>query len=455
MDSKELINGFTGFRDRGKDTKQTVRPYRFASQPQACDIARDVFAQQMNEQSDMQSDQLISRDPAIELSGERLRAIPDTDRRWSWVEVDLEALRHNVRAAKRLLSAGTHLLAVVKADGYGHGAEACAKAALSVGADYLAVATVEEGIKLRQANIAAPLMMLAEPPITSIPLLLGFRILPSIYTTEFAIAYAEMADSLNMKAPYHLAVNTGMNRIGVHYSEVAEFLRQVSFHRALDHVGTFTHFATADSDEPFEFQKQAHRFGDALATMTAAGFDPGIVHAANSPALIRYADVHFNMARLGLAMYGLHPCWDTRALIDLRPVMSVHARITDTRVLPMSEGVSYGLHYRSPGSVIICTIPIGYADGLRRGLSGRTDVLLGGQRCRQVGNICMDQCMFEVDLRTYGRRERLHPQIGDGVLLVGSDGVNSITLDDMADRLGTINYEVATGFALRLPRIYT
>ena len=178
------------------------------------------------------------------------------------------------------------------------------------------------------------------------------------------------------------------------------------------------------------------------------------MHAANSAAAIRYPDVQFDMVRLGIAMYGLHPSGVTRPMIDLHPAMSVHARITDVRTVPMSEGVSYGMNYRSPGSVKICTVPVGYADGLRRGLSGRTDVILKGQRCHQVGNICMDQCMFEVDLRVYGSRRRLDPMIGDEVLLVGREGDSVITLDDMANTLGTINSELACGFSLRMPRVY-
>ena len=160
------------------------------------------------------------------------------------------------------------------------------------------------------------------------------------------------------------------------------------------------------------------------------------------------------MVRLGISLYGLHASDETRGLLDLRPAMSVHARITDTRTVPLGEGVSYGMEYRSPGSVKICTIPVGYADGLRHELSGRMDVILDGRRCRQVGQICMDMCMFEVDLRTYGSHRRLDPQIGDEVLLVGRQGESMITLDEMADVLGTINYEVACGFNMRLPKVY-
>ena len=392
---------------------------------------------------------VISFDP------EKLAAIPEIDRRWSWVEIDLNAIRHNTKTVRRNVAPGTRLMAVVKSDAYGHGAVRCAKTALNSGADYLAVATVDEAIELRENLINAPILILSQPPMTAIPLLLAYKVMPSIYTSEFAIQYAEAADAFGVRAPYHLAVNTGMNRIGVRHDEVVEFMSQVSFHRALDLVGTFTHFATADENETLDFGIQVKRFVEAINSMRLAGFDPGIVHAANSAATMRFADVHFDMVRLGIGMYGLHPSSVTRPLVELKPAMSVHARITDLRAVPMSEGVSYGLHYRSPGSVMICTIPVGYADGFRRGLSGRTDVILQGERCAQVGNICMDQCMFEVDMRSYGSRRRLNPQVGDEVLLVGRQGSSIITLDDMAHTLDTINYELAISFGnSRLPRLY-
>ncbi|MEF9876494.1 MAG: alanine racemase [Gordonibacter sp.] len=391
---------------------------------------------------------------AANFDPDKLRLIPATDRRWAWTEVDLGVVRHNMTALKQHVGHGVRVMAVVKADGYGHGAVRCAKTALNSGAEYLGVATIDEAIELREALVNAPILVLSQPPMEAIPLLLAYKVMPSIYTPDFAIQYAEAADAYSIRAPYHLAVNTGMNRIGVRHDEVVEFMSQVSFHRALDLVGTFTHFATADAPETLDFHIQTKRFLEALQAMKVAGFDPGIIHAANSAATIRYPDVHFDMVRPGIALYGLHPCQETRTMIDLRPALSVHARISDTRLVPMSEGVSYGLNYRSPGSVRICTLPLGYADGMRRGLSGRTDVIMEGRRFRQVGNICMDQCMFEVDLRTYGTRRRIDPQIGDEVLIVGRQGDSIVTLDDMANMLGTIHYELSIGFAQRMPRLY-
>ena len=442
--AQDLPNGFTGFSQR--------RPNGFVSASAAMGTPRYVGAQPpagnaANKgayeaataafSSGAEGAFQYARDHArpdgepAQFDPDKLRLIPDVDRRWSWTEIDLNAIRHNTSAVKQRIDNGVRLMAVVKADGYGHGAVRCAKTALNSGADYLGVATVNEAIELREALVNAPILVLSQPPETAIPLLLAYKVMPSVYTSEFAIQYAEAADAFGVRAPYHLAVNTGMNRIGVRHDEVVEFMGQVSFHRALDLVGTFTHFATADSAETLDFQIQVKRFIEAVTALRTAGVNPGIVHAANSAAAIRYPDVQFDMVRLGIAMYGLHPSGVTRPMIDLHPAMSVHARITDVR-----------------------TVPVGYADGLRRGLSGRTDVILKGQRCHQVGNICMDQCMFEVDLRVYGSRRRLDPMIGDEVLLVGREGDSVITLDDMANTLGTINYELACGFSLRMPRVY-
>lgn len=470
MTAQDIPNGFTGFAHRkpgfvpasasmskpttggAADGATRAEQSRFGSAPVA-DVPPS-YGPGAQGALHYARDGVQSSSGAAEFDPDKLRLIPATDRRWAWVEVDLNAVRHNTTEFKRHIGRGVRLMAVVKADAYGHGAVKCAKTALNSGAEYLGVATVDEAIQLREGLVNAPILILSQPPITAIPLLLAYKVMPSVYTSEFAIQYGEAADAFGLRAPYHLAVNTGMNRIGVRYDEVVEFMTQVSFHRALDLVGTFTHFATADSSETLDFQIQAKRFIEAVSALQAAGVNPGIIHAANSAAGVRYPDVRFDMVRLGVSLYGLHPCQQTRTMVDLKPAMSVHARITDVRTVPMSEGVSYGLNYRSPGSVKICTVPLGYADGLRRELSGRTDVILEGKRCRQVGNICMDQCMFEVDLRTYGTRRRLDPQIGDEVLLVGRQGDSVITLDDLANTLGTIHYELAVGFSQRMPRRY-
>ncbi len=379
------------------------------------------------------------------------------DRRWSWVEVNLDAIRYNVATAKRLVGS-RRLMCVVKANGYGHGAVEVAKASLANGAEYLAVATVNEAIELRQAGIDAPILVLSQPPETTIPLLLFYKIQPAVYTSEFLLQYAEEADRQGLVAPFHLAVNTGMNRIGVRWDEVADFMRAMNFHRAVNLVGTFTHFATADEARSMDYYTQVKRFGEAISALQDADIDPGIVHCANTAATLRFPEVHCDMVRFGVGVYGLHPSQETERFVELQPAMSVKARITDVRVPVVGDGVSYGLTYRSAGNTYICTIPLGYADGLSRNLSGKIDVLWNGHRCKQVGRICMDQCMFEVDAAAAGggalEGSTFAPQIGDEVVIIGSQGAETITLDEMAAKRGTIHYEVACDFSLRMPKIY-
>lgn len=462
-----LPNGFTGFAGTGG------RPEGFESAAEASRRSRGIGsdserASQAQGRSNAAAQAGIGggmhqryRNPERPVLGSeipfdqiQLDSIANADRRWAWAQIDLSAIRHNVAETRRFLQPRCRIMAVVKADGYGHGAVEVAKAALGAGADRLAVATVDEGLDLRRAGISAPVLVLSQPPAASIPLLLAHHLTPALYEPDFAIAYGETADRHGMMAPFHLAINTGMNRIGVRFDEAREFLYQVSFHRALELEGVFTHYATAECPETLDFQRQARRFADAVGLMQQSGFDPGIVHSANTAATFRYPEVQFDMVRIGLALYGLHPCRETRSIVDLRPAMSVHARIVDVRTPAMSEGVSYGLRYRSPGSVKICTVPVGFGDGLRLGLSGNTDFIMAGRYFRQVGDICMDHSMFEVDMRSYGNRERIDPQVGDEVIVVGSQGIAEVSLDEMADKLRTSNYEVALGFGQRLKRVY-
>ena len=467
----DLPNGFTGFPRRDSDFESAAEASRKlqeaiaagevlpSSQKQATagNVLNGVFASSIKSNNEEPSRPSVERKPQVPVPPfdfERLDEASCSDQRWAWLDIDLSAIRHNVATTRRYLKPRTRLMAVVKADAYGHGAVQASKAMLGAGADRLAVATVPEGIELRKAGITAPIAILEQPPTTSVPLLLAYNITPAIYEPNFAVLYGEEADRHGIVAPYHLAVNTGMNRVGVHYTVATEFLHQVSFHRALELEGVFTHYATAGSPDPLDFQMQTKRFLEAIDSIQAAGFDPGIIHAANSSATYRFPDVHFDMVRCGLSLYGVHPCEATRGRLDIRPAMSVHARIIDTHIVPVSEGVSYGYHYRSPGSVKICTVPIGYGDGLQHRLSGRIDFIMNGRYYRQVGDICMDQCMFEIDLRN---RKNLDygAEVGDEVIIVGSQGAAEMTIDELAEKAGTVPYEILTGFGQRLQRIYS
>ena len=428
----ELPNGFTGFRNKNRVQEPSV----------------DMNFQYSRSHS-YQSDGAVAP-----LTEEKMDAIPDAARRWAWMEVDRSAIQHNVLATRQLLEPNTRLLAVVKSDAYGHGAVEVAKTALTAGASYLAVATVDEGIQLRKGGVNAPILILSEPPISSIPLLLFYKIMPSVYTPDFAVAYGELADAHGLTAPYHLAINTGMNRIGVRWDETLELVRAIDFHRALKLEGCFTHFATADAMETFGFESQIKHFVEAMRALEQAGIDPGIVHCDNSAALYRYPKTHFDMVRMGISLYGYQPAPDTDRIVKLRPAMSIKARITNVIDVPISEGVSYGFNYISPGSVKVCTVPVGYADGLVRMLSGEISFAYQNMAVRQVGNICMDQCMFEVDMRPRAGRPRLNPQIGDEVLIAGPHPSVDCSIETMSTLVQTIPYEIICGFSRRLKRRY-
>lgn len=373
--------------------------------------------------------------------------------RWAWVEIDQGALRRNTRAFKNLLGYGKRLCCVVKADAYGHGAVQCAKIMHATGVDMFAVATVSEGVQLREGGIKSPILVLNEPPIDACDTLLEYQIMPSVYSSEFALAYGERAVEMGCVGKYHMAIETGMNRIGVHFTDVLEFRREIDFHRGIECDGVFTHFATADDPDGWDYRLQCTRFSEAIAAMKDAGFECGIVHCSNTPASMLDHSMQFDMIRAGIGLYGLQPCEMSASIMPLEPVMSVRARVTRTIHPAMGEGVGYGFTFRVPRArVQVCTIPIGYADGLSRTLSNKMDVLYRGQRIRQVGNICMDQCM--VAIQQTPARQMPEAEVGDLITIVGKDGDAVITMDEMARLRGTINYEVACGFGMRLEKVY-
>lgn len=372
----------------------------------------------------------------------------DTELRWAWTEIDLDAFRHNVRAFKKLLKSETKMMAIIKADAYGHGAKECAFAALTAGADRFGVATVSEAITLREAGIENPIQLLAEPPQSSISALLEYDIIPAATTEEFLSALSREALIADKTALYHLAVNTGMNRIGFRPDDVAMVALRASRLPNIFMEGVFTHFATADVAGDWDAQDAFEAFGRAVASLEANDIDPGIVHCANTAATILLPETHLDMVRVGIGLYGLHPSRDTKGLIDLEPVMSVKARATLVKPISMGEGVSYGLTWHAFERGMIATLPIGYADGLPRVLSNKMQLLVGGKRAEQVGRICMDQCMCVVP-------PSVDASVGDEFVIVGKQGDDEISMDALADAVGTINYELACVLgSLRLPRVF-
>jgi len=367
--------------------------------------------------------------------------------RGAWVTVDLSAIAHNVSTLKGLTAPGTLFMAVVKSDAYGHGAVPVARRAIDAGADRLGVATVEEAISLRTAEIDQEIHILSEPPQSAVPDLLKHELIPTVTTRDFAVKLGVEAASAGRTARYHLEIDTGMNRIGVRAEESAEFLRSLSDFPGLSMEGVFTHFATADIPEDWDFQRQMRRFLDALESLRDEGIDPGIVHAANSAATIFQAESHFGMVRCGLGIFGMYPSPQAREVVKLSPAMSVRAKVSFVKRIGMGEGVSYGFTWRAVEPSTIVTLPLGYADGVHRAASDKMQVLLASARCPQVGRICMDQMMVALP-RGSGAA------IGDEVVIVGVQGDERIDMEELAHSAETINYELACAFGLRLPRRY-
>lgn len=364
--------------------------------------------------------------------------------RHAWTEVSLDAVAHNVRALKALTRTGTRFMAVVKGNGYGHGAIDVARTALGAGADRLGVATVDEALQLREAGIAAPLHLLSEAPAEAAEVLVRNDVLATVATREFATALSRAAARADRQAGYHLKLDTGMNRIGVRAEDAGDMARWLRDMPGLVMEGIFTHFATADVPGDWEFTRQVQRFTAAVEDVRAEGFRPPIVHSANSAAAILHPESHGDMVRCGIALYGLHPARSTYRAVDLRPAMSVKARVSYVKRIGLGEGVSYGFTWHASRPTTIATLPLGYADGVHRVLSNKMQVLIGGRRCAQVGRVCMDQLMVEIpdgDVRQ-----------GDEAVIVGAQAGERIVMDELAELAGTINYELACSFALRLPR---
>ena len=370
-----------------------------------------------------------------------------TENRWAWAEIDLSAIRNNVANLKALTKSGTLFMAVVKADGYGHGAVEAARASLGGGADRLGVATIGEGLQLREAGISAPIMLLSEPPEAAIPLLLEHDLTSTVTTREFAVSLGKSASARGLQARYHLKVDSGMNRIGVRAEEAAQFARALSDFPGLELEGTFTHFATADVPGDWEVERQFERFRLALDEMRTEGVNPGIVHAANSPATILYPEAHLDMVRCGLSIYGLYPSPAALSRVKLTPARSVKARVTLVKRIGMGESVSYGFTWTAAAPTVVATLPLGYADGIHRVASNEITVLVGGKRCSQIGRVCMDQLMIEVPRGVDVSR-------GDEVVIVGEQGNDHVTLEELAEAAGTINYEMTCALGMRLERVY-
>lgn len=368
-------------------------------------------------------------------------------RQRAWIEIDLGALAHNVRQVRQLLSPKTELMAVVKADGYGHGAVRIARAALQAGASWLAIATLGEGIELREAGIAAPILVLgaANTP-AEIAALVHWQLQPTLCNSQQALVFAETLAQLGETLPVHLKLDTGMSRLGTRWDGALEFVQSVQRLPQLEVASLYSHLATADDPDPRGMELQQQRFEQAIAQLNQQGIVPPRLHLANSAATLRDPSLHYDLVRVGLALYGLHPAPHLRSNLALKPVLQVKARIAQVKAIPAGTGVSYGHQFVSDRPLQLAVVGIGYADGVPRNLSNRLQVLLRGQLVRQIGAITMDQLMLDVSPLPEVR-------VGETVTLIGREGGREISAGDWAAQLGTISWEILCGFKHRLPRV--
>lgn len=368
----------------------------------------------------------------------------------AWVEIDLGALSHNVQQLRRFLSPLTQLMAVVKADAYGHGAVTVAQTALHSGASWLGVATLPEGIQLREAGINAPILILgATHTPEQIQAMVRWQLEPTLISPQQALVFSDTLASLNnsQSLQVHVKLDTGMSRLGTNWQQAGEFVQLVETLPHLSIASIYSHLATADSPDSTVMKKQHKRFQQALTQIQALGIKLPCLHLANSAGTLSNEELHYDMVRVGLAIYGLAPA-DHLKKIALRPVMQVLAKVVQVKTIEAKEGVSYGHKFIADHDIRLAVVGIGYADGVPRNLSGKIQVLIRGQRVPQIGTITMDQLMLDVssvpDL-----------QVGEVVTLLGSQGDEQISADDWAVELNTISWEILCGFKHRLPRLTT
>lgn len=363
-------------------------------------------------------------------------------------EISLDALRHNLFSFRQVIPKHIKLMAVVKANAYGHGALQISKEALDCGVDYLAVAFLDEALELRKAGIQAPILVLGYTPPDGIQLAIKHRISLTVYSEDVLQVLEQRVSEAN-QLTIHMKIDTGMNRLGIYNDQQAiDFVRRALRIPGLHIEGLFTHYACADERDKSYTYMQHDRFTQTVEKLRSQGVEFPIIHAGNSATGIDMPELSFNMVRLGISMYGLYPSNQVnRERVRLQPVMSFKTAVVRSEVMPLDSGVSYGGTYHTKEDERIATLPVGYADGYSRLLSSNAEALICGVKVPVVGRVCMDQCMLNVT----GLDD---VSIGEEVVLFGTQGDAVISADDLAQRIGTINYEITCKVSHRVPRVY-
>jgi len=361
----------------------------------------------------------------------------------TWAEINLGNLAHNYRQMRACLKPNTKMMVTVKADAYGHGLMPASIKLVACGVDYLGVASIDEGIVLREGGINKPILVLGIVLKNDIEPLFEYKLSATVCEMRLARELDRKAALLNKSIDVHVKVDTGMGRIGVRHQDAGVLVKNIKKLKHLNLEGIFTHFAFADMNEEFTFY-QIDLFDRLVKKLVASGIKIPLVHAANSMGVLDYKHSHFNMVRPGLVIYGIYPKENLK--INLRPVLSLKTRVVFIKSVPAGVGISYGHEYITPRATRIITLPIGYGDGYPRNLSNRAPVLIGGRRFNMCGRICMDQIMVDVG--------DFPVKLGEEVVLIGSQKQNRITAEELAQLSGTIPYEIVCGLGCRIPRVY-
>lgn len=367
-----------------------------------------------------------------------------------WAEINIEGLNHNLMEIRRIISSRVRLMAVVKANAYGHGMIEIAKQAVKSGADMLGIARLEEGIKLREAGLERPILIFGFTPQAQALRLVEYDLTQTVFSLKSAEALSETALACGKKIRVHLKIDTGMGRLGFWSEKISRVVDQVIATANLPDLeieGIYTHFASADWLDKSYVQRQYDLFFDILNRLRLKGFQVPLRHAANSAAIIDIPETHLDMVRAGIMIYGLYPSGEVKKeRVNLKPVMTLKTRVVHVKRVPAGFKVSYGSTYETTETTLIATVAIGYSDGLNRLLSSRGNMLLHGRKVPIAGRVCMDMTMLDA-----GNIPNL--QVGDEVVVFGEQGDEAITVDEIAKITNTINYEVVTGISGNIPKI--
>jgi alanine racemase len=365
----------------------------------------------------------------------------------TWAEIDLAASEYNIRRIRSLLAPNVKMLAMIKAEAYGHGMVGVARAAERAGASMLGFASLSEALALSDEARALPRLVVGWTPGWLAEAAIQNDVTCMVCDLETATEFARTAQRVGKTARVHVKVDTGMHRLGFMPAEAVEAIAQIAAMEGLTLEGVFTHFAKADEIDPAYTVGQFEKFKRILSEVAARGIHIPIKHCANSPTILRFPEMHLDMVRPGIILHGLDPSEDVLCPSDFKPVLTLKTMVASVKVLPPGSPVSYGGTYLTPGYERIAVIPIGYADGFRRKPSNWGEVLVRGRRAPIVGRVCMDQCMINVT-------HLPEVKLGDEVVLIGAQGADRIRAEDVAVRLGTNNYETTSMVMARVPRIY-